>query len=83
MKLIENWRQSWRFYTMWAMAFLLCMPTLFNLAVEYQLLEGTELPPVFAYSVRLVAFGTMALRVIKQQLEDMKPAESDGDAPST
>lgn len=77
LELIKNWKQAWRFYSVWAMAILLCMPTLFNLAVEYGLLESAELPPLFANAVRLVAFGTVAVRVIKQQVQDIQEKQDD------
>lgn len=66
-QLIDNWQQAWKFYSIQAMAVLMCLPTLYDLAVQYGLIDSKDPPAAFSNLIRIVAFIGAALRLIKQQ----------------
>lgn len=74
MKLIENWREGLRFYTTWAMAVLVALPDLYNLLLASGLLEAEAMPPVAAWSIRVVAITGLVLRFVRQK----RPSETPG-----
>lgn len=67
MKLIENWRQAWRFYSVWAMAVLAALPDLYNMLLAAGLLEADAIPPLAAWSIRIVAIAGIVVRFVKQK----------------
>ena len=66
-KLIEDWRQAWRFYSVWAFAVLAALPELYNLLQAAGLLDDGSIPPVAAWSVRAIAIAGIVSRFIRQK----------------
>lgn len=68
-RLIENWREGWKFYTTWAYGVLIALPDLYNLAAP--LLSADGMPDAAAWSLRAAALLGLVVRFIDQK----KPAE--------
>lgn len=66
MNLIENWRQAWRYYSVWAFAALAALPDLYNALLAAGLMDADAMPPVATWSVRIVAIAGIVLRFVRQ-----------------
>ncbi|WP_223621166.1 hypothetical protein [Lysobacter sp. ESA13C] len=66
MKLIENWREGWRFWSTWAFALLVAAPEAYPALQALGLLEPGALPAPFAWAVRGIAAAGFVARFICQ-----------------
>lgn len=78
--LVSDWRNAWKFLSLWFFFILGMSPDLFQLAVDFGLLKGEDVPAAFAKLVNYVAFIGAATRLIDQAaiakgLKLSKPAE--------
>lgn len=66
MKLIDDWRNGWRFYSTWAFAALLAAPDAYTALQSLGLLSEGALPPAAAWLVRGLALVGIAARFLQQ-----------------
>lgn len=66
-KLISDWRQAWRYYSVWALAVLVALPDLYNALQAAGLMDADAMPPVAAWSVRIVAIAGLVVRFVNQK----------------
>lgn len=66
MKLIENWRQGWKFYTTWFFAFMLLWPDIYQAAQAIGIFDDTYVSMTERVIFRVMAVSGLALRFIKQ-----------------
>ena len=74
-KLIEDWRQAWKYYSVWALAVLVALPDLYNALLAAGLLEADAMPPMAAWSVRIVAIAGLVVRFVNQKKPEGLPPE--------
>jgi hypothetical protein len=65
-QLIEGYQKFYAMWSMWAFAIVGAAPDLYNLAVQYNLLEGDSAPAQLARIINTIAFLGAASRMIKQ-----------------
>jgi hypothetical protein len=77
--LVEDWRKALKFLSLWAYLLIGMAPTLFDLAVQYDIINATEVPPIFSTLIKLMAFGGAVVRLVNQAavLKGLKPAPPD------
>jgi len=66
MKLIENWRQGWKFYTTWFFAFMLLWPDIYQAAQAIGIFDDVSTSTTERMTYRIMAVTGLALRFIKQ-----------------
>ncbi|QVD49329.1 hypothetical protein LUCX_259 [Xanthomonas phage vB_XciM_LucasX] len=64
--LIEDWRQAWKFYSMWFYLIVGLSPDIYNLLVAAGLFDGTDLPAMFDKGIKLIAAAGAIARLVKQ-----------------
>lgn len=79
--LVENWRQAWKFYSLWFYALLAALPELVALAAQYGIIDATSAdePGFVAALIRWIAFAGAFSRIIKQ-LKPELPAKEEAAA---
>lgn len=71
LRLVDDWRNGWRFYSTWAFALLLAAPDAYSGLQALGLLDAPGIPLAFANLVRgLAVLGTLARFVRQQKPED-------------
>ena len=65
MRLIENWKDGWRFYSTWALAVLAALPDLYNLLATSGLFDTA--PAELVWTVRVGALLALVARFVSQQ----------------
>lgn len=65
MKLIDDWKRAWRYYTTWAWAVVLAFPDLYSMVAG--LMTITDLPNEAAWSIRGLAIVGFVARLVKQK----------------
>jgi hypothetical protein len=73
-ELITDWKQAYSFYSMWAFALLGMAPEIFNLAVQYGMVESTAAPALLATVIKTVAFVGALTRMVKQKQVEIEAA---------
>lgn len=73
MKLIENWRDGWRFYSTWAFAALLIAPDAYTALQTLGLMADGALPQPAVWLVRGLALAGVAARFLQQAKPKDKP----------
>lgn len=73
MKLTDDWRHVWRYYSTWAMAVLVALPDLYNALLAAGLLEAEAMPPVASWSIRVVAIAGIVARFVQQRKPSAPP----------
>jgi hypothetical protein len=75
-ELIENWKTFYKMYSMWAFVILGLTPDLYNLAVQYHMVDGSSAPAALAGMINTLAFAGAALRLVKQKKLEADMAEA-------
>lgn len=80
MKLVEDWRQLWKYYSVWGIAVLGALPDLYNTLAAAGLFE--EMPGPAKWAVRGGAILALAGRYIHQKKPpcDVPEVDSAGQA---
>lgn len=73
MQLISNWKEGWRFYSVWAFALLGALPELWPLLVA--VLGFDPMPELPGRVVQLVALIGLVSRFIKQTKPPLPPVQ--------
>jgi hypothetical protein len=73
-ELIDDWKQAYSFYSMWAFILLGMAPDIFNLAVQYGVIDSAAAPAVFARIINTVAFVGALTRMVKQKQAELEAA---------
>lgn len=76
--LVENWRQAWKFYSMWFYALLAALPELVALAAQYGIIDASsaDTPAFVAALIRWIAFAGALSRIVKQLKPELPAKES-------
>ncbi len=74
-ELIEDWKTFYKMYSMWAFVILGITPDLYNLAVQYHIVDGGNAPAALAGMINTLAFAGAALRLVKQKKMEADVAE--------
>jgi hypothetical protein len=65
--LVENYKDAPKWLSMWILVLVGCAPELYDLAVQYKMLEGgAPLPAVFAKALNMIGFLGAAARIVNQ-----------------
>ena len=64
-QLIENWRQAWKFYSVWA------LPDLYNMLAAFGAFE--DMPEAASWTVRGAAILGIVVRFVSQQKPEGAP----------
>lgn len=75
LELIANWKKAYAMYSMWAFALLGLTPQLFDLAVQFNLLDSETTPAVLAKLINIVAFVGAASRIVQQKTVELSTAQ--------
>lgn len=67
LKLIEDWKNAWKYYSVWAIAVLVAMPDLYNLLAASGLFH--EMPDPAKWAVR----GGAVLALVGRFVHQKKP----------
>lgn len=67
--LIENWKDAYRFYTIWIYSFIIGFPSLWNELVAAGVIQSDTLPPEFKAALAVIGTVGIASRIVKQNLE--------------
>jgi hypothetical protein len=79
-ELIDEWKSFWRMYSVWAFVILGVTPDLYNLAVQYHMVDGGNAPAALAGMINTLAFAGAALRLVKQKKLEADVAKLTEDA---
>jgi hypothetical protein len=74
MKLVSDWKQSWKFYSVWALAVIAALPDLYNLLAAAGLFD--QMPEPAKWAVR----GGAVLALVGRFVRQKKPQ---GDGPTS
>lgn len=73
-KLIDDWKRGWKFYSAWFYLFLAALPDLYNAAATMGWTESmADAPGTLKWAIRGLAFAGLVSRFVKQT----RPAEPD------
>ena len=75
LELIANWKKAYAMYSMWAFALLGLAPQLFDLAVQFNLLDSETTPALLAKLINIVAFVGAASRIVQQKTVELSTAQ--------
>lgn len=64
MDIIHDWRNAWRFGSVWLFAIIAAMPELYNTIAALGFMD--EAPPAFVWTVRGLAVVGLVTRFVKQ-----------------
>lgn len=78
LQLVDEAKQWYAMYSIWAFALLGVAPELFNLAVEFGMISGEQAPVILARIIQTVAFFGAASRLIKQKAIELQAQQSQG-----
>ena len=67
--LIDNWKTSYKFYTMWILSFITMFPQIWNQLVEAGVISSASLPKEFTVVMTSLGAIGMAVRIMKQNVE--------------
>ena len=70
-QLIENWRQAWKFYSVWAFAVIAALPDLYNALAAFGAFE--DMPDAASWTVRGAAILGIVVRFVSQQKPEGAP----------
>lgn len=75
LELIANWKKAYAMYSMWAFALLGVAPQLFDLAVQFNLLDSETTPSALAKLINIIAFVGAASRIVQQKTVELSTAQ--------
>lgn len=67
MQLIDEWKKWYTMYSIWAFALVGIAPDIYNLAVQYNLVNSAEAPVELARIINIIAFLGALSRLLKQK----------------
>jgi len=65
-RLIAEWRQAWKFLSVWAFALVGAAPDIHSAVVAMGWLSDPGVPPSFVWSLRGLAVAGIVSRIVKQ-----------------
>lgn len=75
-ELIGDWKQAWKYYSVWIYVFIGALPDIFDLAVKMDLLGGEGTPDALNYCIKLFSFAGVVMRLVKQGVASAQEAAS-------
>lgn len=66
LKLIDNWKQAWRMWTVQISALVLLLPDLYAGVQALGWLDSADCPPALAWSIRILGGVGVVARLIRQ-----------------
>jgi hypothetical protein len=79
-ELVGNWKEAWKFYSVWVYVLLGMLPDIFDLAVKMEVFSGEGAPEALNWTIKFVAFIGVVVRIVKQGVVAAKAAEEAGQA---
>lgn len=73
LKLVDNWREGWKFYSAWGYAILIGLPELFSMLMASGYMETMDMPNSMTWSIRVLGIIGIAVRFIDQTKPVMQP----------
>ncbi len=77
--LVDDWRQFYKFISMWAALAVGLLPTILQLAIEYQIIDPSQgsMSELSADLIRYLAFAMAVGRLVRQtaQAQNLLPEE--------
>lgn len=70
--IVENWREFWKWHSLYVFAFIAMMPDIWNLIVASGLLHDTPIGQNLDLALKFVALFGAILRLVKTQVEFVK-----------
>lgn len=67
MKLIQNWRDAWRLWSIWALALLMAVPEIYNEMLYSGVIDMTEWPSLTRV-IQSLAFIGIVVRLVRQNM---------------
>lgn len=67
MRLVDDWKQALKKYSVWAFIVIGAMPDIYTGMLGMGLLNDGALPQTFVWTIRILAAMGLALRLVKQQ----------------
>lgn len=77
MKIINSWKEGWKFYSVWLFAVIAALPDLLNTLSAAGLLNIDEMGEATAWIIRAVAIIGIASRFVSQKKPEGLPPEID------
>lgn len=74
--LVDDWVSAWKFASVWMFVLIGCAPELYNLSIQYNLVEAGAVPELFSKAVSMMAFVGAASRVVRQKRVEMEADEN-------
>lgn len=65
-KLIENWRQGWKFYSVWLFALVAAFPDLYMAVVAMGWLDSADVPKQLVWALRGLGVVGVFARFVSQ-----------------
>jgi hypothetical protein len=69
---VENWKESYKWLSMYAFVIIGLLPDIFNLAITTGVLEAESAPATLNYTIKVVAFLGAVGRLVKQTADAQK-----------
>jgi hypothetical protein len=76
LQLIPEWKQFYKMYSVWFFVLIGCAPELFDLAIQYKIIEEAATPALLGKAVSTLAFLGAASRLLKQKALEAQQAEA-------
>lgn len=70
--LVDDWASAWKFASVWMFVLIACAPELYNLSIQYNLVEAGTVPELFSKAISMMAFVGAASRVVKQKRVELE-----------
>jgi len=67
--LIDDWKKSYKLYTMWILSFIAVLPQIWNELTIAGVINSSALPKEFAAVITTLGVIGMTLRIVKQNVE--------------
>lgn len=63
-RLIEGWKEGWKFYSVWGYALLLALPDIYSALASFGAFD--DLPQQAAWAIRTISAAGIVLRFVSQ-----------------
>ena len=65
-QLVDNWRQGWRFFSVWVFGFVAAFPDIYTAVVAMGWLDSPDVPTVVVWAFRCMGVAGIVARFIDQ-----------------
>lgn len=68
--LVNDWKQAYKMYSVWFIAIIGAFPDIWNLLIQYHVVDSTDLPTFYVRIVNLIAVLGIVSRLVQQKVND-------------